>query len=70
MSRVYGYAVVDKDGNPAPTKRKVYDSKNAAAVGFCNWARCTYNSEYQHLKGKKLREQTEFRVVGLVAQNE
>jgi hypothetical protein len=66
--RVYGYAVVDKDGAPAPLGRKVYDAKNAAAVGFNHWTRRIWHDgeEFYHLKDKKLSEQTEFRVVGLV----
>jgi hypothetical protein len=67
---IYGYAVVDKDGNPAPLNRKVYDARNAAAVGFNHWTRRMYGGDYEHLKGKKLSEQTEFRVVGLVLANE
>lgn len=69
MSRVYGYAVVDKDGNPAPTNRRVYDTKNAAASGFYQWTKREYGMySHSHLKGLKLREQTEFRVIAVVAQ--
>lgn len=70
MSKVYGYAVVDKDGNPAPTNRKVYDARNAAAAGFNQWTKRMWGSDYQHLKGKKLSEQTEFHVIGLVAESQ
>lgn len=65
---IYGYAVVDKDGNPAPTNRKVYDSRSAAGNGFYQWTKRMYGSSYQHLKGLKLAEQDEFLVVGLVAE--
>lgn len=69
MSKVYGYAVVDIEGNLATTNRKVYDSSNAAANGFYQWTkRIWYESlPCYHLKGKKLREQDEYRVIGLVA---
>lgn len=67
MSRVYGYAIVDKDGNPALVNRRVYDTRNAAAAGFYQWTkRGSYGCE--HLKGLKLSEQDEYRVIGLVAQ--
>lgn len=69
MSRVYGYAVVDKDGNPAPTNRRVYDTKNAAASGFYQWTKREYRMySHPHLKGKKLSEQDVYRVIGLVAE--
>lgn len=70
MSKIYGYAVVDKDGNPAPLGRKVYDAKNAAAVGFSHWTKRIWHAsqDYYHLKDKKLNEQNEFRIVGLVAE--
>lgn len=70
MSRVYGYAVVDKDGNPAPVMRNVYDTKNAAANGFHQWTKylTPHYSRDGHLAGKKLSEQDEYRVVGLVAE--
>lgn len=67
--KVYGYAVVDKDGNLAPLGRKVYDTPNAAAGGFYQWTkRNYYMNGYDNLRGKKLREQDEFRVIGLVAE--
>lgn len=68
MSKVYGYAVVDSEGNLAPTNRKVYDSPNAAANGFYQWTKRMWYSDYDHLKGKKLREQDVFKVIGLVAE--
>ena len=68
MSKVYGYAVVDSEGNLAPTNRKVYDSQNAAANGFYQWTKRMWYGEYDHLKGKKLREQDVFKVIGLVAE--
>lgn len=69
MSKVYGYAVVDKDGNHAPLNRKVYDTKNAASAGFYQWTKREYGMyPHPHLKGKKLSEQDQFRVIGLVAQ--
>lgn len=64
MSEVYGYVVIDKDG-----KRAVYDTKNAAAVGFYHISRHgTYYGFPAYLEGKKLSEQDVYRVVGLVAQ--
>lgn len=67
MSRVYGYAVVDKDGNPAPVNRKVYDTRNAAGAGFYQWTKRGAFS-FPHLRGLKLSEQDQYRVIGLVAQ--
>ncbi len=60
--RIYGYAVADKDGKPAPTKRNAYDTKNAAAVGFYHMQ--PYN------KRVKLKDQDEYRIVALVAADE
>jgi hypothetical protein len=69
--KVYGFAVVDKYGNLAPTRRKVYDTRAAAAVGFNHFARSAhYFEDHKHLSGKKLSEQNDFRVVGLVAADE
>lgn len=70
--KVYGYSVVDKDGNLAPLGRRVYDAKNAAAVGFSHWTKRLWHAEqkYYHLKDKKLNEQTDFKLVGLVAEEE
>lgn len=68
MSKVYGYAVVDSEGNHAPLNRKVYDTKNAASAGFYQWTKRQYAMySHPHLKGKKLSEQDEFRVIGLVS---
>ena len=69
MSRVYGYAIVDKDGNPAPVNRKVYDTRNAAGAGFYQWTkRLTHHYKSFHLAGKRIGEQDDYRVIGLVAQ--
>lgn len=63
----YGFAVVDKDGEPAPLNRRAYDSKSAASVGFSHWsARVWKDGPYGHLRGKKFNEQTEFEIVPLV----
>lgn len=70
MSKVYGYAVVDKDGNLAPLNRKVHDTPNAASAGFYQWTKREYGMySHPHLKGLKLKEQDEFSVIGLVAQD-
>lgn len=70
MSKVYGYAVVDSEGNLAPTNRKVYDSPNAAANGFYQWTKRIWHGgdANYHLKDKKIREQDVFKVIGLVAE--
>lgn len=67
MKQVYGYAVIDKDGKRALTKRAVYDTKNAAANGFNQYAKSAAYYGEPELAGKKLREQDKYRVVGLVA---
>lgn len=71
MSKVYGYAVVDKDGVSAPLGRKVYDSKSAAAGGFYQWTKRIWHAgfDHYHLKDKKMSEQSEYRVISLVAQD-
>lgn len=73
MSKVYGYAVVDKDGNLAPLNRKVYDTPNAAAGGFYQATKkfhgySTWKDYPEITNGVKLRDQSTFRVIGLVAE--
>lgn len=71
-TKVYGYAVIDKDGNLAPLNRKVYDTPNAAANGFSQ-ATKKYHfwgwKDYPEITpGMKLKDQSTFRVIGLVAE--
>lgn len=70
MSKIiHGYAVVNKEGKRAPTKRAVYDTKNAAAAGFYQASKYGAYGLERH-EGKKLSEQDEYRVVALVAADE
>lgn len=67
MSKVYGYAVVDSEGNLAPLGRKVYDSKNAASNSWTHAMKRWTPFGFERFKDTKFKDQNEYRIVELVA---
>lgn len=68
QTKVYGYAVVDKDGNPAPLNRKVYDSKAAASNSWTHAMKRWTPFGFERFKDTKFKDQNEYKIVGLVAE--
>lgn len=67
--QVYGWVIIHKEtGERASTRIQVFETKNAAGSGFYQWTKRfgNWNSEYIHLKDKKLSEQDEFEVKPLI----
>lgn len=66
--KVYGYAVVDKDGNLAPLGRSAFDSKGAASNSWTHAMKRWTPSGFERFKDTKFKDQDEYKIVGLVAE--